>query len=107
MNTIASTLLHLIPGAEFSVRGTPTTAKEYADAVTWIDARPQPSWSDIQAALPDAEKQAANDKAKQARADAYRNEADPLYFGWQRGENTEQAWLDKVAEIRARFPYQA
>jgi hypothetical protein len=23
---------------------------------------------------------------------------------WQRGEATQQEWLDKVAEIRARFP---
>ena len=38
------------------------------------------------------------------RALAFRNEADPLFFKWQRGERTEQAWLDKVAEIRARFP---
>ena len=42
-----------------------------------------------------------------ARRGAYAVEADPLYFGWQRGENTEQAWLDKVAEIRARYPYPA
>lgn len=32
----------------------------------------------------------------------YQNEADPLFFQWQRGEGTEQAWLDKVAEIKAR-----
>jgi hypothetical protein len=41
------------------------------------------------------------------RRGAYASEADPLFFGWQRGENTEQAWLDKVAEIRARYPYPA
>lgn len=38
------------------------------------------------------------------REDAYRAEADPLYFMVQRGEVEEQLWLDKVAEIRARFP---
>lgn len=43
--------------------------------------------------------------ARKARQVMFQAEADPLYFGWQRGENTEQAWLDKVAEIRARFPY--
>jgi hypothetical protein len=37
------------------------------------------------------------------RADAYRNESDPLFFKWQRGEATEQEWLDKVAEIKARY----
>ena len=39
------------------------------------------------------------------RADAYREEADPLFFKYQRGEGSEQDWLDKVQEIRERFPY--
>ena len=42
---------------------------------------------------------------KSARAAAYANEADPLFFKYQRGEATEQEWLDKVEEIRARYPY--
>lgn len=33
----------------------------------------------------------------------YRNESDPLFFKWQRGEGTQQVWLDKVAEIKARY----
>lgn len=37
------------------------------------------------------------------RAYAYRNESDPLFFKAQRGEATMQEWLDKVAEIKARF----
>ena len=35
---------------------------------------------------------------------AYQTESDPLFFKWQRGEATEQEWLDKVAEIKARYP---
>ena len=38
------------------------------------------------------------------RRNAYRNEADPLFLKWQRGESTEQEWLDKIEEIRERFP---
>jgi hypothetical protein len=38
------------------------------------------------------------------RAKAYRNESDPLFFKSQRGEATHQEWLDKVAEIKARYP---
>lgn len=37
------------------------------------------------------------------RAYAYRTESDPLFFKAQRGEATMQEWLDKVAEIKARF----
>jgi hypothetical protein len=38
------------------------------------------------------------------RASAYRDESDPLFFKWQRGEATEQEWLDKIEEIKERFP---
>jgi hypothetical protein len=40
-----------------------------------------------------------------ARAVAYSNEADPMFFMSQRGEATNDEWLAKVAEIKARFPY--
>jgi hypothetical protein len=43
-------------------------------------------------------------QAEAQRAQAYRNESDPIFFMWQRNEATEQQWLDKVAEIKARYP---
>lgn len=46
-----------------------------------------------------------NADAKANRAKAYAAEADPLFFKVQRGEATEQEWLDKIAEIKERFPY--
>jgi hypothetical protein len=38
------------------------------------------------------------------RANAYRNESDPIFFKWQRGSATEKEWLDAVAAIKARYP---
>lgn len=37
------------------------------------------------------------------RQQAYEKEADPLYFKWQRGESSEQVWLDKIAEIKVKY----
>ena len=37
------------------------------------------------------------------KKEAYREESDPLFFKWQRGEATQQEWLDKVAEIKQRW----
>jgi hypothetical protein len=37
------------------------------------------------------------------RKEAYREESDPLFFKWQRGEATQQEWLDKVEEIKSRW----
>jgi hypothetical protein len=42
--------------------------------------------------------------ASELRRIAYIVEADPLFFKSQRGEATEQDWLDKVNEIKARYP---
>jgi len=44
-----------------------------------------------------------NEIKKSLRADAYRNESDPLFFKAQRGEISQQEWLDKVAEIKLRW----
>lgn len=38
------------------------------------------------------------------RGQAYREESDPIFFKLQRGDATSQEWLDKVAEIKARWP---
>lgn len=38
------------------------------------------------------------------RRAAYALEADPLFFLAQRGEATQEQWLAKVAEIKARWP---
>lgn len=43
-------------------------------------------------------------KTDAARAIAYAAEADPLFFQYQRGDIDRKVWLDKVAEIKARYP---
>lgn len=43
-------------------------------------------------------------EAENNRKAAYAAEADPLFFKAQRGEIEQQVWLDKIAEIKARFP---
>lgn len=52
-------------------------------------------------AAPTAEALAAAVTKK--REAAYRAESDPLFFKYQRGEVTEQVWLDKVTEIKGRY----
>jgi hypothetical protein len=40
------------------------------------------------------------------RQASYKSESDPLYMEWQFDQTTEseQAWRDKVTEIKARYP---
>lgn len=46
--------------------------------------------------------QLQDEQARAERADAYREESDPLFFAYQAGEATREEWLTKRAEIRAR-----
>ncbi|MEX0662118.1 MAG: hypothetical protein WEA58_03975 [Balneolaceae bacterium] len=41
---------------------------------------------------------------KNNRRNAYRDESDPLFLKWKRNEATEQEWLDKIQEIKERYP---
>lgn len=42
---------------------------------------------------------------RQLRAEAYKLEADGMFFGSEADGDAKQAWLDKRAEIKARYPY--
>lgn len=66
-----------------------------------------PTAEELTAAFPDyptAIVEYENTIAGYNRAAAYKEESDPLFFKWQRGEATEQEWLDKVNEIKLRYP---
>jgi hypothetical protein len=47
----------------------------------------------------------SNAEQRAARQSAYQREADPIFFMFQREEATEQEWLDKITEIKERYPY--
>jgi len=38
------------------------------------------------------------------RRNAYRDESDPIFFDYQRGEKTKEEWMAKVVEIKLRYP---
>ena len=72
----------------------PFTAEEEAQA----NAR--------EAAWASESKNRHNEAMKINREAAYKAESDSLFFKAQRGEVTMQEWQAKIAEIKARFPYQ-
>lgn len=96
---IAAVLNHIRPGEEWAL-----SDNDY-DKLIWLSDTKKPTKAELEAAWNSVQTALANADAERARAAAFRSEADPLFFGWQRGENSEQQWLDKVAEIRARHPY--
>jgi hypothetical protein len=63
-----------------------------AEWTAWIDD----TWNGNEPTTQDVEN---------ARRADYEATSDPLFFEWQRGDGTEQAWLDAVAAVKAANPY--
>ncbi|OYW59197.1 MAG: hypothetical protein B7Z10_04765 [Rhodobacterales bacterium 32-66-7] len=63
----------------------------------------EPSPEDL-AARTEAEYRAALEERTAMVRQALAEEADPLFFKWQRDEATREDWLSKVAEVKARYP---
>jgi hypothetical protein len=75
------------------------------DGLTWLSDTPKPTQAELDAAWPqvDYDNQVAD--VENARRADYETQSDPLFFEWQRGDGTEQAWLDAVAAVKAAHPY--
>jgi hypothetical protein len=67
-------------------------AKWRVEVITELESQPEPY-------VPTRE------DVEEQRRSAYQQTADPLFFGWQRGENTEQEWLAAVQDVKDANPY--
>ena len=75
------------------------------ETLQWYDDTPKPTQAELDAAWPTVEHELAVAAVENARRSAYAVQSDPLFFEWQRGDGTEQAWLDAVAAVKAAHPY--
>jgi hypothetical protein len=87
------------PGALWSLNG-----NEYF-GLDWQDSSKKPTEKELEALWPDVEAQIAREQVEKARAIAYRETSDPLFFEWQRGDATEAEWLAAVEAVKTAHPY--
>ena len=71
--------------------------RDWREYLEWVDAG--------NTAAPYVPEPVTVEQVEAQRRQAFQQEADPLFFKWQRGEATEQEWLDKVQQTRERYPY--
>ena len=96
---ITATLQAIRPTAKWTLDG-----DEYS-GLTWLDDSPKPTKKELDAAWPQVEYDRAYAAVEQERHAAYVSDADPLFFKWQRGTGTEQAWRDAVQAVKDAHPY--
>jgi hypothetical protein len=99
MTDYAAVLVANYPGAQWSL-----SDNDY-DTLEWYDDTPKPSQADLDAAWPQVDYDNQVAAVENARRADYEATSDPLFFEWQRGDGTEQAWLDAVAAVKAAHPY--
>jgi hypothetical protein len=94
----------LVPAGAVTEAPPQYSDKQFAqwDGSDWvIQTVPEPEPEPEPAPVPDI----TREDVEGERRLAYQSDSDPLFFGWQRGENTEQDWLDAVQAVKDANPY--
>ena len=96
---IATILTRKYPDTLWALNG-----NDYAN-LDWRDETPKPSLADLEAEWAQVEYEAQYEAVQKQRQAAYQAGSDPIFFDYQRGEATEQDWLDEVEAIKTAYPY--
>jgi hypothetical protein len=96
---ITAILSDKYPGAQWTLNG-----DDY-EGLEWLDDSPKPTKKALEGLWPEVSHARAVAAVESARAAAYRETADPLFFQYQRGEATEAEWLAAVQAVKTAHPY--
>ncbi len=96
---IAQILTKRYPNAEWTLNS------DNYNGLTWLSDTPKPTLAELQGEWAQVEYEVAYAAVQAKRQAAYQSEADPVFFDYQRGEVTEQAWLDAVQAVKDAHPY--
>lgn len=94
-------LTYNYPGTVWTLNG------DTYDGLTWLDDSPKPSQKELDAQWAEVQAELLRKQVEDQRKAAYMAETDPLFFQYQRGDVTEQDWLDAVQAVKDRYPYPA
>ena len=73
--------------------------------LTWLSDTPKPTKKALETLWPEIQTEMAREAIEIARQNAYRTKSDPIFFEYQRGDKTEQEWLDAVQAVKDAHPY--
>lgn len=99
MTDYAAVLTANYPGSEWIMDG-----NDYS-TLQWLSNTAKPTQAELDAAWPQVEYSNQVAAVHEARRIAYEQQSDGLFFQWQRGDGSEAAWREAVAEVKAAHPY--
>jgi hypothetical protein len=80
-------------------------AGETYDGLQWNDATPKPTQAELDAQWPQVNYDNQVTQIETTRRTQYEAKSDGLFFEWQRGTNTQEAWETAVQAIKDANPY--
>jgi hypothetical protein len=86
-------------GAQWTLDG------ETYDGLTWLDETSKPTQDELDAAWPQVEYNNQVAAVETTRRTQYEAQSDGLFFEWQRGTNTKEAWEAAVQAVKDANPY--
>ncbi len=75
------------------------------DGLTWLDETPKPTQAELDALWPITAYNKQVSAIETTRRTQYEAQSDGLFFEWQRGTNTKEAWEAAVQAIKDANPY--
>ena len=87
------------PGTQWALDG------ETYNGLTSLDKTPKPSQAELDAAWPQVDYNNQVTAVERTRRIQYEAQSDGLFFEWQRGTNTKEAWEAAVQAVKAANPY--
>jgi hypothetical protein len=87
------------PGAQWFMDG-----NSY-EGLTWLDSTPKPTQAALDAAWPTVNYNNKYTQVESTRRTQYEAQSDGLFFEWQRGTNTKEAWETAVQAVKDANPY--
>jgi hypothetical protein len=99
MTNYAAVLNTNYVGAEWSIAG-----NDY-DTLEWYSTSTKPTQAELDAQWPAVDYQNQYNAVETTRRTQYEAQSDGLFFEWQRGTNTKEAWETAVQAVKDANPY--
>ena len=96
---IALILTREYAGSEWTLNG------DSYSGLTWLSDGDAPTLEELEGHWQQVQFDTAYEAVERARQAEYQATTDPLFFSYQRGEATEQEWLDAVQVVKDAHPY--
>ena len=75
------------------------------DTLQWFSNTPKPTQAELDAQWPAVSYNDQYSQVETTRRTQYEAKSDGLYFEWQRGTNTKEAWEAAVQAVKDANPY--